>query len=251
MGTPAHPVLAFACEYPKVMTDPTAPPKTTRTWASLEHAIKRVDPNLGPQLVVAAALVLDVFLPERLTLGPSWLLPSIEGALLVVFVGVGTHPLVRDSPNRRRIAIALIGLVSAVNIVSLVLLAHYLLHGGKAGGRPLIFSGIALWGTNVLLFGLWYWQLDRGGPLERARPGSEKHADFIFSQMGDAQPYTPAGWVPGLIDYLWLSFTTATAFSPTDTLPLTQNAKLLMAVQSLTSLLIVVLVVARAVNIIS
>ena len=87
--------------------------------------------------------------------------------------------------------------------------------------------------------------------MARTEPDSEKRADFLFTQMADARPYTPADWVPGLIDYLWLSFTNATAFSPTDTMPLTQSAKVLMAAQALTSLLIVGLIIARAVNILS
>jgi hypothetical protein len=212
--------------------------------------IARRDPYLGAQLVVAAAIVLDVFLPDKLTIHPSWLLPSIEGLLLVALVSVSPHPRVRQSPLRRRMAIGLIAVVSAVNIVSLVLLCHYLLHGGN-GGRALIYSGGALWLTNVLLFGLWYWELDRGGPVARAQPGSERNADFLFTQMSDGAAYSPSDWSPGLIDYLWLSFTGATAFSPTDTMPLSQSAKLLMAIQALTSLLIVALVISRAVNILN
>ncbi len=157
----------------------------------------------------------------------------------------------RHSGLRRNVAMGFVGLVSAVNIFSLIELSRYLLNGHATKGRPLIFAGVALWITNVLLFSLWYWELDRGGPQARAEPGSERGADFLFSQMGDAKPFTRPDWTPGLIDYLWLSFTTATAFSPTDTMPLSQTAKLLMAIQSLTSLLIVVLVVSRAVNILS
>jgi uncharacterized membrane protein len=204
---------------------------------------------LGPQLVVAGAIVLDVLLPEKVTLGPRWLLPSIEGALLMALVVATPHPRVRHSPMRRNIAMGLIGLVSAVNIFSLYELVHFLLHGGKEGGRSLILAGVLLWVTNVLLFGLWYWQLDRGGPIERAA-NSGRPPDFMFPQTENPE-LGPPGWSPGLIDYLYVSFTNATAFSPTDTMPLTQAAKVLMAIQSLTSLLIVGLVVARAVNILS
>ncbi len=217
----------------------------------LESFLSKLDPLWGPQLLVVGAIVLDLFLPDKLTLGPTWLLPSIEGLLLVVLLAISPHPRVRHSRFRRNVAMGLIGLVSAVNIFSLVELCRYLLHGHPTSGRPLIFSGVALWITNVLLFALWYWELDRGGPQTRAEPGSERRADFLFSQMGDAKPFTRPDWSPGLIDYLWLSFTTATAFSPTDTMPLSQTAKLLMTVQSLTALLIVALVVSRAVNILS
>jgi uncharacterized membrane protein len=153
----------------------------------------------------------------------------------------------RHSPLRRRLAMSLTGLVSAANIVSLVQLANHLLRSRVSNGHELIASGILLWMTNVLLFGVWYWQLDRGGPVERAA-NSETYPDFMFPQMTDPR-YAPADWHPRLIDYLYVSFTNASAFSPTDTMPLTPNAKLLMSAQSLTALVTVGLVVARAVNI--
>lgn len=228
------------------MPDLSQPPGRTRRIDRLARA----DPFLGPQLIVAAAIVLDVFLPDKLTPGPPWLLPSVEGLLLLVLVVITPHPRIRDSAARRRVAIALIALVSAVNIVSLILLCHYLLHGGsQARGRPLLFSGIALWVTNVLLFGLWYWELDRGGPLARAHGGAER-PDFMFVQMTEeASKLVAPGWAPGLMDYLYLSFTNATAFSPTDTMPLSQTAKLLMTGQGVASLLIILLVISRAVGV--
>lgn len=198
--------------------------------------------------MVATALALDVVLPKRLTIGTTWLLPSVEGALLLGLVVASPHPSVRHSPLRRQIAIGLIGLVSAVNVFSLVELAHYLLHHDTPNGRELIFSGVALWATNVLLFGLWYFELDRGGPVARLL-GEERHPDFLFVQMSDGAGYAPEGWTPRLVDYLYTSFTNATAFSPTDTMPLTAQAKWLMTAQSLVSFVTVGLVVARAVNI--
>jgi uncharacterized membrane protein len=238
------------------MPDPAAPPENPRTerrgsTRTIEDALERVDPFLLPQLFVAAAIALDLFLPERLTIGPSWLLPSVEGALLAALTLVAPHPRARDSRLRRRVAIALIAIVSGTNIYSLVELVRYLLHHHVGSARDLIFAGVQLWLTNVLLFSLWYWELDQGGPTNRsARTRTEEPLDFMFPQ--DAEPdLKPAGWSPGLIDYLYVSFTNATAFSPTDTMPLSQSAKLLMTVQALTSLLIVVLVVSRAVNILA
>jgi uncharacterized membrane protein len=215
----------------------------------LEHRFAEVDPFWAPQLVVAVAIAVDVLLPDKLTVGPNWLLPSIEGLLLVVLVAITPHPRMRNSPLRRRIAIAVIGLVSLDNFFSLALLCHYLLHGRSESGRELVFAGVELWITNVLLFGLWYWELDRGGPLTRAQD-IETWPDFMFPQTQDPK-LSPAGWEPGLIDYLYVSFTNATAFSPTDTMPLTRSAKVLMTAQALTSLLIVALVVSRAVNILN
>ena len=208
------------------------------------------DPVWAPQLVVAAAIALDLALSNKLTIGPYWLLPAVEATLLFGLVGASPHPRLRHSPLRRRFALTLIGLVSAVNVFSLIELVSHLLHGRPANGRELIFSGVALWVTNVLLFGLWYWELDRGGPLARAQRTSAT-PDFLFPNMTDEVTRIAPNWMPGLVDYLYLSLTNSAAFSPTDTLPLTPTAKLLMGGQALVSMLILALIVARAVNILT
>lgn len=210
-------------------------------------ALDEISPHWGPQVVAACAILIDLLLPDKLTIGPAWLLPSIEGLLLLVLAVASPHPDLRHNPLRRQVAVGLIGLVSAVNIFSLVLLCHLLIKGSHENGRDLVLSGAVLWVTNVLLFGLWYWELDRGGPLERFRR-SNLPPDFLFPQMSERR-WAPAGWEPQLVDYLYTSFTNATAFSPTDTMPLSPIAKWLMSAQALTSLVTVGLVVARAVNI--
>ncbi|HWC87183.1 MAG TPA: hypothetical protein VG388_11640 [Solirubrobacteraceae bacterium] len=201
------------------------------------------------EATVLAALLLDLGLPNRLTIGPRWLLPSVEGLLVIGLRIASPQPKLTHATLRRQVAMALIGLVSAVNLYSLGQLVHYLLQGGKAGGKALILAGAVLWGTNVLLFGLWYWELDRGGPVRRILI-HDAQPDFLFPQMTEAR-FAPKDWIPGLIDYLYVSFTNATAFSPTDTMPLTAMAKTLMAVQALAALVTVGLVVARAVNILN
>jgi uncharacterized membrane protein len=211
-----------------------------------KQLLERHDPFWAPQLVVASAIALDLSLPERLTLGPSWLLPSVEAVLLAGLLIASPNPKLRHSPLRRQFAIALIGLVSLVNTISVVLLCHYLLRGGKAGGHALILAGIVLWVTNVLLFGLWYWEFDGGGPLRRLEQATLP--DFLFPQMTDPR-WAPPDWKPTIVDYMYVSFTNASAFSPTDTMPLTHTAKWLMTGQSLTALVTIGLVVARAVNI--
>jgi uncharacterized membrane protein len=218
-------------------------PRRSRVLAILDE----LDPYWGQQLVVACAILIDLALPKKLTIGPTWLLPSIEGLLLIGLAVGLLRPGLRRSPLRRNVAIGLIGLVSLVNIVSLALLIHYLLHAHNESGRSLIYSGVVLWVTNVLLFGLWYWELDRGGPIQRAKRAN-LYPDFLFPQMADPR-WAPRGWMPGLVDYLYTSLTNATAFSPTDTMPLTMSAKWLMGAQSLVSLTTLGLVVARAVNI--
>jgi uncharacterized membrane protein len=215
----------------------------------LVRMVERWLPFWEPQLVVACAIALQLSLSEQVTVGPNWLLPALEGGLLIGLVIASPHPNVRHSRFRRHVALGMIAFVSAANIVSLVLLSHRLLHGGKENGHELILSGIVLWCTNVLLFGLWYWEVDRGGPVARAAH-EDRLPDFMFVQMDKTQ-FAPKDWRPRLIDYLYLSLTNATAFSPTDTMPLTSTAKWLMSAQSVASLVTIGLVVARAVNILS
>jgi uncharacterized membrane protein len=204
------------------------------------EAVYRDLPIWGPLLVVAIAIALDVVLPSKLRLGPRWLLPGLEALLLVGLAVASPSRRARHYQRRRAVVLTLIALVSATNAVSLGLLVH-------ETGKDLIFSGALLWINNILLFGLWYWELDRGGPVDRMRHTPEP-PDFLFVQMSSPE-LAPKDWVPSLLDYLYLSFTNSTAFSPTDTMPLTPMAKSLMAGQSLVALVTVGLVVARAVNI--
>ena len=211
--------------------------------------LTRYDPYWGGQLVLAAAILLQLSLSDQLTVGPYWLLPAMEGLVLVALSIASPHPRLRHSPLRRHLALTLIGVVSAANAYALVMLVHFLLRGGRVSGHALIGSGVVLWVTNVLLFGVWFWQLDGGGPLAR-KLKRKPHPDFLFPQMtGDVRQFAPRGWEPTLLDYLYTSFTNATAFSPTDTMPLTPMAKALMTGQSLVALTTIGVVFARAVNI--
>ena len=207
----------------------------------------RAEPAWPPQLAVLAAIALQVLLPQRVTPGPFWLLPALEAVLLVGLVFASPRQLEGMHGRRRRLALALIVLVSATNIADLALLAHQLVHRGTTSGRELIIAGVLIWLTNVLIFALWYWEADRGGPGIRAA-GRDRAPDFLFPQMSDDRIH-PLDWRPQFIDYLYLALTNATAFSPTDTMPLSAMAKSLMGVQSLVSLVTIGLVVARAVNI--
>jgi uncharacterized membrane protein len=209
--------------------------------------LERGDPYWPAQLAVAVAITLNLALSERVTIGPTWLLAGIEGVLLVALVVIAPARATAHSRGRRRFALGVIGLVSLANVISLALLIHFLINGGKVSGHPLILSGAVLWATNVLLFAVWYWEMDRGGPVHRFLDPAAL-PDLQFPQMENPQ-LAPDGWRPGFVDYLYTSLTNSTAFSPTDTMPLTQSAKLVMAIQSVTALLTVGLVVARAVNI--
>jgi uncharacterized membrane protein len=199
------------------------------------------------QATVLTAIGLQVGLSKRLTVGPAWLVPALEGVLLIGLSLATPRQLEHEHTGRRRTAIALTALVSAANVFSLVELTHLLFHHNVANGHELIVSGMLIWLTNFLIFALWYWEIDRGGPGRRAA-GHDAPPDFLFPQMSDDH-IEPRYWRPQFIDYLYVSLTNATAFSPTDTMPLTPMAKCIMGVQSIVSLVTIGLVVSRAVNI--
>lgn len=210
--------------------------------------VARPESRWPASIAVVAAVVLYATLPERLTFGPTWLLPILELAVLIPLT-IAVPRRDQDEPQlHRMVSIALIAVVSAANVASLGLLVASLLSGlNKREGSQLIVAAMQVWLTNILIFALWYWELDRGGPSARGT-AHHREPDFLFPQMSTPAA-APPGWTPKFLDYLYVAFTNATAFSPTDTMPLTIWAKNLMLVQSLASLLTVALVAARAVNI--
>ncbi len=205
------------------------------------------EPFWPAQLTVLAAIALQLLLPARLTVGPRWLVPGFEAALLLGLFVVTPNQLEDEHPRRRRIALAMTAFVSAANIYSLAALTHYLLHHVVSEGRALIGAGVLIWLTNFLIFALWYWEIDRGGPGRRSA-GRDGTPDFLFPQMADDR-IEPLAWRPKFVDYLYVSLTNALALSPTDTMPLTSMAKSFMGIQSLVSLVTIGLIVSRAINI--
>jgi uncharacterized membrane protein len=213
----------------------------------LHDRLQHGDPYWPAQLAVAAAVLLALTLSDTITVGPTWVMPAVEGALLAALVAILPRRATEHAHGRRHAALAVVGLVSLSHVVSLALLVHRLTTVQQTSGDRLLLSGVVLWTTSVLLFAVWYWELDRGGPTERFR-NPDATPDFQFAQMENPQ-LAPAGWRPGFFDYLYTSLTNATAFSPTDTLPLTHTAKAVMALQSVSAFVTLALVVARAVNI--
>jgi hypothetical protein len=196
---------------------------------------------------IALTLVLRIVLPRRETVGPHWLVPAVEIVLLVVLVLAA-----RAEPRARWLrpaSLMLIVLLLVAALVSTVTLIVQLITNAKVAqsADSLLASGVLVYIGNVLVFALLYWQLDSGGPRARARQ-SRQHPDFAFTQQLSPE-LAPPGWRPVFVDYLALGFTTNTAFSPTDAMPLTPWAKLTMAGQSVISLAVVGLVIARAVNV--
>ena len=214
--------------------------------------------------MVVVIVVLQLMLGSRVTVGPVWLAPAIEIVLLVP-LSVATawaqdlavkacadhhwHMIAKRRRAVRGLAVTLTGVITAINSLSLMKVVHALLAGHVGtNGEELLLDALKIWVINIAAFALWYWTLDRGGPAARGLTHRCK-PDFLFAQatVGDAGE----DWSPGFIDYLFLAFTNATAFSPTDTLPLSRRAKLLMMAQSGISLLTIALVAARAVNILA
>ncbi|HTT87168.1 MAG TPA: hypothetical protein VMF60_07365 [Acidimicrobiales bacterium] len=212
-------------------------------WGSRSHGETRW-PALSATL---CAIALQLVLPDSLIrgLGYRGLIPAAEGVLVVVILIANPGRISTEESRLRAVGLVLIALITAANLVSLLELIHALLYGATSG-RPLVYASVPVWLTNVIVFGLWYWELDRGGPAARTT-ANHRRPDFLFPQM--STPGSAPDWVPAFFDYLYISFTNATAFSPTDTMPLTLGAKGLMALQSLASLVTVAVVVSRAVNI--
>ncbi len=198
-------------------------------------------------VAVLAAVALQIILPHRQKFPAFWLFPVAEVAMLATLIVGDPGRIDRPSTFLRRLTLALIALMTAATIIAGITLVRDIIIGTHLTPTQLLGRGAAIWFTNVIAFSLWYWQLDRGGPAERAA-GSGVQPSFAFGE--DATPeLAPEDWMPTYPDYLYLAFTNSTAFSPTDTLPIATWAKMTMVVQSTLSLVIGLLVIARAVNV--
>jgi uncharacterized membrane protein len=198
-------------------------------------------------LAVGAAIALQLTLPASLAIHPRPVLPALECALLIGLVLASPGRISRHSAAIHAAALALFALISLDNAVSAGLLVHLIVAGKASNAGALLIQGASIWATNVIVFGLWYWEFDRGGPVSRAN-AHRKHPDLMFPQMTQPE-IAPSDWEPTFFDYLYTSFTNAMAFSPTDTMPLSRWSKALFLAQSGVSLITVALVISRAVNI--
>jgi hypothetical protein len=209
---------------------------------------------------------LQIGIVNDLTVGPRWFAPCLELALLIP-LSVGTawvqkrarkastdkqrHSVGDLRRMLRRLALVLTAVITLMNSGALIRLIAAMLSGHAGTGRTLLLDSLNIWVTNVVLFALWFWALDRGGPAAKGLVLEQKN-DFLFAQQQTTFAHTQfPNWSPGFVDYLFLAFTTATAFSPADTLPLTVRAKLLMMAESAISLATIALVASRAVGILS
>jgi uncharacterized membrane protein len=195
-------------------------------------------------LVVCCGLY--VALPDRLVVGPHWLLPVLV-ALPLGPLSARRHRHPDESTWIRHATIFLIALVTLANVASMVLLVHHLLVGHVSQGRKLIFSAVAVWLTNIIVYSLWFWEVDRGGPHRRAS-GEKLVNDLQFPQMENPS-LAPEHWRPQFTDYLYTSFANGTSFAPADAMPLSLRMKALFMGESIVSLITIAVVAARAVNI--
>lgn len=199
-------------------------------------------------IAIVAVIVLQRAIPVQYTVVPRWPLVALELALLIVLLVVNPVRLTRSTTIGRWASLLLTAAITVDNTLSAAILDYRIL-SGEVSNNPeiLLGSGAAIYVTNVIAFGIWFWELDRGGPFAR-RAGAQPYPDFLFPQMTDPHMSTP-DWRPMFVDYLYVSFTNSVAFSPTDTMPLSRWAKLMMTVQAIVATSTLALVIARAVNV--
>jgi hypothetical protein len=219
---------------------------------------RRGEARLPSALVVVAAIALYALLPEQLILGPRLVVPALEAVLLAALIVVNPRRMTRDNRWERAAALILVGLIATANAVALVLLLRQLVTADSSRAVELLVAAGQVWLTNVIVYGLAFWELDRGGPVARTHlPRHElPPADFRFPQDEDhdtidevrAGSSKVSDWVPAIVDYLYVSLSNSSAFSPTDTMPLSTRAKILMGIESTSALVTSVVVIAKGVG---
>jgi len=213
--------------------------------------------RLPPAIAVILAIAAYAALPESLLIGHRYVIPVIELVLLVALIATNPTRITRETQWSRAASIVLSSLVIVTNLVALGMLVDAMTHKGTPAG-PLLVAAGQVWITGVIGFGLLFWEIDRGGPVARrvTTHDNMQPADWRFSQDENHDTVTEvavtasrnSGWIPTFPDYLYVSLTNSSAFSPTDTMPLSIRAKALMGVQATSALLISLLVIARAVG---
>ncbi len=204
----------------------------------------RPESRWPPLIALFVAAALDATLPGNVILGGGWL-QWIIPALVVILIVVAAVPPVAETDRRRHVGIALAALVTLANTAAIGELVYGIVDESGFDGKYLIVSAIQVWVTNTIVVGIWFWELDGGGPRRRALQPPGPH-EFLFPQHTLPGPWT---WRPRFFDYLYLSVTNSTSFAPADALPLRHRMKALMGVQSLLSVLVIIIVAGRAINI--
>ena len=211
----------------------------------------RGEPRWPMVAAVLVALLLTLLRPGEVRVTPKWVLPAVELVLLGVLIARDPGRIDRRAASLRVVSIVVVGLLVLDAMAATVHLIIVLIEGGHttSSASTLLAAGGVVWASNLLVFSLLYWELDSGGAAARAHH-MPRTPDLAFPQQLSPE-IAPPGWRPQFIDYLYLGLTCSTAFSPTDVMPLTPWAKIAMGCQSLVSLVVVGLVIARAVNVLS
>lgn len=214
--------------------------------------LRRSDPEstLPVLIAVVAVMGLQLAIPKGYTLVPRWPLVVLEGLLLLALLAINPRVMSRRTRFGRYTTWVLLAAITLDNTLSAVVLAVGILSGDESNDAAVLLgSGASIIVTNVIVFGIWYWELDRGGPFAR-HAGERPYPDFLFPQMTTPHVAEP-DWRPTFVDYLYVSVTNVMAFSPTDTMPLARWAKMMMTVQAIVALGTAGLVIARAVNVLN
>jgi hypothetical protein len=224
------------------------------------QAARRGEARLPAGLAVLVGIGLYAGLPSSLMAGPRYLVPALELLLLLPLIAINPRRFTKQTRLSRLLSLGLVLVIALANLVSLGFLVNALVASKVDDGKALLLASLQIWLTNIIVFGLAFWELDRGGPVERTQRARKDlpPADFRFSQDENHDAVSEVAttsskssdWVPTLVDYLYVSVTNSTAFSPTDTMPLTSRAKMLMSVESIAALLTSILVIARGVSLI-
>jgi hypothetical protein len=212
--------------------------------------VRHGDPEsaIPVRIAVLAVMAQQVAIPRSYTVMPRWPLLVLEGLLLLALLAINPLVMSRRTQFGRYATWLLLGAITLDNTASAVLLDIRIISGEVSNNAAVLLgSGAAIFVTNIIVFGVWYWELDRGGPFAR-HIGERPYPDFLFPQMTTPNVAKP-DWRPTFVDYLYVSVTNVMAFSPTDTMPLARWAKAMMTVQALVALSTAALVISRAVNV--
>jgi hypothetical protein len=221
------------------------------------HSGRGGEARLPAAVATLAAILLYALLPQRLVVGPRLVIPALEFILLLLLVILNPVRMTRQNRITRTLAVTVVLLIAAANLLALGILLHLLITTSKGGGELLV-AAFQVWATNVIVFALAFWELDRGGPVVRHLEKRDRLplAEFRFSQDEDRDTVNEvhrgaaevSGWMPTFLDYFYVSLTNSSAFSPTDCMPLSHRAKLLMGTEATAALVTSVVVIAKGVG---
>ena len=197
-------------------------------------------------MALLACVSLYYLLNSRLAIGPRWIVPALI-LLPLIPLSLRRHRHPDDSPVVRRVTLTLITFVTVANVTSMTLLVHRLLTTSVSQGRALVFSAASIWMTNIIIYGIWFWEIDRGGPTRRAALDKSVF-DLQFPQMENPK-FAPDEWEPQFTDYLFTAFANGTSFAPADAMPLTRRMKILFVTESIVSFITIAVLAARSINI--